>query len=206
VVNAIAHIHIETPRLTKQGFVAGGAAAVAVAGGLLLGISLRFHKYAPQQLATFLTLHQQAADQLGGDVLGRAGEEALREMVGGVLGERGGYGSGLRLLDLFYDSSAIPKAIIATLKTNEAVASEVPIKAQILILCFCRIAAIPRPIETILTPTVPKRHKPKITAAAEFSSTPPGAFASQKPAIKISIKVTMMLTMEIKRDAIPILD
>jgi len=34
VVNAIAHNHIETPRLTKQGFVAGGAAAVAVAGGL----------------------------------------------------------------------------------------------------------------------------------------------------------------------------
>ena len=31
-VNAIAHIHIETPRLTKQRFVAGRAAAVAVAG------------------------------------------------------------------------------------------------------------------------------------------------------------------------------
>jgi len=74
-VNAIAHIHIETPRLTKQGFVAGGAAAVAVAGGLLLGIRLRFHKYAPQQLAIGLAFHQQAADQLGGDHLGWAGVE-----------------------------------------------------------------------------------------------------------------------------------
>ena len=29
MVNAIAHNHIKPPRLTKQGFVAGGAAAVA---------------------------------------------------------------------------------------------------------------------------------------------------------------------------------
>jgi len=91
VVNAIAHIHIETPRLTKQGFVAGGAAAVAVAGGLLLGIRLRFHHHAPQQLAIFLALHQQAADELGGNLLGGAGEEVLGEALGG----RGGYGSGL---------------------------------------------------------------------------------------------------------------
>ena len=35
-------------------------------------------------------LHQQAADELGGNLLGGAGEEALEE----VLGERGGYGSG----------------------------------------------------------------------------------------------------------------
>jgi len=32
VVNAIAHINVKPPRLTKQGFVAQGAAAVAVAG------------------------------------------------------------------------------------------------------------------------------------------------------------------------------
>jgi len=91
VVNAIAHIHIETPRLTKQGFVAGGAAAVAVAGRLLLGIRLHFHNHAPQQLAIGLAFHQQAADQLGGDQLGGASEEGL----GKVLGGRGGYGSGL---------------------------------------------------------------------------------------------------------------
>jgi len=50
-VNAIAHIHIKTPRLTKQGFVAGGAAAIAMAGWLPLGIRIRFHNHAPQQLA-----------------------------------------------------------------------------------------------------------------------------------------------------------
>jgi len=89
-VNAIVHIHIKTPWVPKQRFVAGSAASVAVAGGLLLGIRLRFHHHAPQQLPSGLAFHQQAADQLGGDDLGRAGEEGLGE----VLGERGGYGSG----------------------------------------------------------------------------------------------------------------
>ena len=39
MVNAIAHNHIKPPRLTKQGFVAGGAAAVAdeLGGDLLSG-------------------------------------------------------------------------------------------------------------------------------------------------------------------------
>jgi len=91
VVNAIAHIHIKPPRLPKQRFVAGGVAVMPVAGGLLLGPRLRFHHHAPQQLAIGLALHQQAADQLGGNELGGAGEEGWGE----VLGERGGYGSGL---------------------------------------------------------------------------------------------------------------
>jgi len=77
VVNAIAHIDVKAPRLTKQRFNAGSAAAVAVEGGLLLGIRLRFHKYAPQQLAIGLAFHQQSADELGGNLLGGAGEEAL---------------------------------------------------------------------------------------------------------------------------------
>jgi len=34
---------------------------------LHLGIRLRFHHHAPQQLALGLALHQQAADELGGD-------------------------------------------------------------------------------------------------------------------------------------------
>ena len=34
--------------------------------------------------------HQQAADQLGGNLLGGAGEEGVREVLGG----RGGYGCG----------------------------------------------------------------------------------------------------------------
>ena len=41
--------------------------------------------------AIHLPPHQQAADELGGNGFGRAGEEGLGE----VLGERGGYGSGL---------------------------------------------------------------------------------------------------------------
>jgi len=50
-----------------------------VAGGLLLGIRLRFHNHTPQKLATFLALHQQAANELGGNNLSGAGEEALGE-------------------------------------------------------------------------------------------------------------------------------
>ena len=94
MVNAIAHIHIETPRLTKQGFVAGAAAAVAMAGGVVLGIRLCFHNHAPQQLASGLAFHKQAADQLGGNLLGGAGEETLGEDWESV-GGRGGYGGGL---------------------------------------------------------------------------------------------------------------
>jgi len=54
-----------------------------VAGGLLLGIRLRFHHHAPQQLASGLAFHQQAADELGGNDLGRAGEEGLGEVLRG---------------------------------------------------------------------------------------------------------------------------
>ena len=91
VVNAIAHIHIKPPSLTKQGFVGRGAAAMPVTGGLALAIRLRFHNHAPQQLPSGLALHQQAADELGGNLLGGAGEEVLGEVLGG----RGGYESGL---------------------------------------------------------------------------------------------------------------
>ena len=91
MVNAIAHIDIKPPRLPEEGFVAGGAAAVAVASRVVLGIRLRFHNHAPQQLPIRLAFHQQAADELGGNLLGGTGEEGLGE----GLGERGGYGSGL---------------------------------------------------------------------------------------------------------------
>jgi len=100
VVNAIAHIDIETPRLTKQRFVAWSAAAIAVTGGVVLGIRLRFHKHTPKQAAVPLALHQQAADELGGDQLGGAGEEGLGEgweILGDGLGGYGsGFGSGFR--------------------------------------------------------------------------------------------------------------
>ena len=42
---------IKVRRLTKERFIAGGAAAVPVAGGVVLGIRFRFHNHAPQQLA-----------------------------------------------------------------------------------------------------------------------------------------------------------
>jgi len=75
VVNAIADIDVKAPWLPKQRFIAGGAAAIPVAGGLLLQIRLRFHNHAPQKLATRLAPHQQAADQLRRNLLGGAGEE-----------------------------------------------------------------------------------------------------------------------------------
>ena len=90
MVNAITHIDVKTPWLTKERFVAGGAAAEAVAGGVVLGIRLRFHNHAPQQAPVPLALHQQATNQVGGDQLGRAGEETLGE----EWDERIGYGSG----------------------------------------------------------------------------------------------------------------
>jgi len=60
-----------------------------VAGGVVLRIRLRFYNHAPEQLAIYLALHQQAADELGGNLLGGAGEEALGERWEGL----GGYGS-----------------------------------------------------------------------------------------------------------------
>jgi len=58
-------------------------------GGLLLGIRLRFHNHTPQQLATFLALRQQAADELGCNLLGGASKEGLGEGWEGL----GGYGT-----------------------------------------------------------------------------------------------------------------
>ena len=50
-----------------------------VAGRLALGIRLRFHNDAPQQFATRLAFHQKAADEVGGNDFGGAGEEGLGE-------------------------------------------------------------------------------------------------------------------------------
>ena len=54
-------------------------------------MSQKNESHPPQQLTIRLALHQQAADELGGNQLGGAGEEGLGEVLGG----RGGYGSGL---------------------------------------------------------------------------------------------------------------
>ena len=59
-------------------------------GGVVLRIRLGFHNHAPQQRTRGLAFDQQAANEVGGNLLGGAGEEGL--------GERwevlGGYGSG----------------------------------------------------------------------------------------------------------------
>ena len=91
MVYPITHIHIKPPILPKQRFVARGATAVTVADEVVLRIRLRSHNHAPQQLAIRLAFHQQAGDELGGDLLGGVDEEGLRE----VLGELGSYGSSL---------------------------------------------------------------------------------------------------------------
>ena len=92
VVDAIADIDIKTPWLTKERLVAGGAAAIAVASGVVLGISLRFHDHAPQQTSIRLAFHQPAANQLRGNELRWTAEEGFRE----GLGECGGYRNGWR--------------------------------------------------------------------------------------------------------------
>ena len=78
----MAHIHIEAPWLTKERFVAGGAAAIAMAGGVVLGIRLRFHNRAPQEVAIGLAFHQKATDEVGSNHLCWATEEGVREGLG----------------------------------------------------------------------------------------------------------------------------
>ena len=43
--------------------------------GIVLGLG--FSDHAPEQIATFSAFHQQAADELGGNHFGRAGEEGV---------------------------------------------------------------------------------------------------------------------------------
>ena len=78
-MNAVAHIHIKPPRFTKERFVLRGAAAIPVAGRVILGIRLRFHNHAPQQTPIDLAFHQPAAHQFRTDQLGRTAEEGLRQ-------------------------------------------------------------------------------------------------------------------------------
>ena len=59
-------------------------------GGVILGIRFRFHNHPPKQAAVPLAFHQQAANQVGGDDLGGAGEKCLGERWKSV----GGYRSG----------------------------------------------------------------------------------------------------------------
>ena len=61
-----------------------------MAGGVVLGIRLRFHNHAPQEVAIGLAFHQKATDEVGSNLFGGAGEETLGE----EWDERIGYGSG----------------------------------------------------------------------------------------------------------------
>jgi len=54
-----------------------------MASELALGIRLRFHNHALQQLAIRLPFHQQAAVEFGGNQLGGEGEKGFGEVLGG---------------------------------------------------------------------------------------------------------------------------
>jgi len=54
--------------------------------------------HTPQQLPSGLALHQQAADELGGDQLGGAGEEGWGRCWEGVMAMGVAFGDGRRLL------------------------------------------------------------------------------------------------------------
>ena len=54
-------------------------------------ILLRFHNHAPQRRSIRLAFHQQAADDLGGNLLGGAGKTVLGE----AHVKRSGYGGGI---------------------------------------------------------------------------------------------------------------
>jgi len=45
------------------------------------GKNVNFHNHASQKLAALLAFHQQAADELGGNLLGGAGEEGWGEVL-----------------------------------------------------------------------------------------------------------------------------
>ena len=98
MVDAIAHIDVKTPWLTKERLVAGGAAAVAVTGGLFLGIRLCFHHHTPEQDAVCLAFHQPAANQRRGNDLRWMAEEGLGQGWETLADEVGGYGSGLKII------------------------------------------------------------------------------------------------------------
>ena len=96
MVDAVAHIDVKTPSLTKERFVTRGAAAVAVTSGVVLGIHLRFNHHTPEQAGVCLAFHQPAANQLRSDDLRWTTEEGVGqgwETLGDGLG---GYGNGLK--------------------------------------------------------------------------------------------------------------
>lgn len=76
VVNALAHIHIETAWLIEERFLSRVAAAATLTGGGVLGIHLVFHSRARQQRSVEYAFDQQAANEVKGNQLGEAGKNA----------------------------------------------------------------------------------------------------------------------------------
>ncbi len=62
--------------------------------GINLRIGLGFNDHAPNKPAVAFVFQRHATGEVGGDLIGRAGEQALGERWEGVHG----YGSGLRVL------------------------------------------------------------------------------------------------------------
>ena len=77
MVDAVANIDVKPPWLAKERFVAGGAAAIAVASRVVLGIRLCFHHHTPEDAAVYLAFHQPAANQLRGNDLRWTAEEGV---------------------------------------------------------------------------------------------------------------------------------
>ena len=71
--------------------------AVAMTGGIVLGIGLCFHNHAPQQTSIRLSFHQPATHQIRSNDFRRAAEEGFRQGWE-IFGDgQGGYGSGLEV-------------------------------------------------------------------------------------------------------------
>ena len=92
MVNAIAHLNIKPPRLTKERFVAGTAAAVARGRRVPPGNTPPFPQSRPTAARLRLGVSPASRQPIsaGATLLDGAGVEG----VGEVVGERGGYGGG----------------------------------------------------------------------------------------------------------------
>lgn len=75
VVDAIAHIHVKMTWRPKQRFVLGGAAAISMASGFVLGIGLRFNNHTPKQAESAIAIAKEAGFSLTSEELVSLGEE-----------------------------------------------------------------------------------------------------------------------------------
>lgn len=90
VMDAMTDVNVEAPGRAEQRFVGGGAAPVAMAGGLALAVGLGFHHQAPEEATILTALPQHAAHQVGAHPIGRAREKGRRQDIDipGIYGVR----------------------------------------------------------------------------------------------------------------------